>query len=92
LKHVYNILMSSAAWQRITRFTTHKDGWAALLGTTIEAAQKSPAFRAKLLDAPPIMDAGEVFTADKSKKFVIVHQYDRMDDWASAISARLQQA
>jgi hypothetical protein len=82
--------MSSAAWQRVTRFTTHKDGWAALLGTTIEAVQKAPSFRSKLLDAPPVLEDGEVLTADKSKKYVIVHQYDRMDDWATELSVHMR--
>ena len=87
-QHMYNILLSSAAWHRVTRFTSHSDGWAALLGTTVEAARKPKAFRGKLLDEPPTLEGGQVLTADKTKKFVIVHQYDRIGDWAAEISAR----
>ena len=87
---MYNILLSSAAWHRMTRFTSHSDGWAALLGTTVEAPRKSKAFRSKLLDEPPILDGGQVFTADKTKKFVIVHQYDRISDWAAEIAAHME--
>lgn len=88
-QHVYNLLLGSSAYQKITKFSSHSDGWAALLGTTIEEAEQSTEFAKHLLDSKPVLVDGEVLTADKSKKFVIVHQYDRMESWVKQITKKL---
>jgi hypothetical protein len=76
-----NILLNMEPYQKITKFVNSEDGWACQAGTTMDP-NKIAIFKSKLLEPQPIWD-GQYVTTSKGKKFVIVHQWDRVPDCKS---------
>jgi hypothetical protein len=74
---VFNVMISHQPYKDITLFAKQSDGWACHIGAL---AVVDPALH---LEPGPLYapSEGEVWTRDGSRKFVIVHQYDRIQNW-----------
>lgn len=82
----YNVLLSMEPYTGITRFTMSEDGWACQAGTTVDPA-KIAGFKPHLLEPQPGWD-GSAATTSKGDRHYILHQYDRIPDWKTAIESR----
>lgn len=78
-----NLLIQTAAYKDITRFTCANEAWAAQLGTTKDPS-KLQEFRPHLLEGEPILKDGLICT-ELGTPFYLVHQYDRVPEWKSVI-------
>lgn len=83
-----NILIHTAAYRDITRFTVANDAWAAQLGTTKDP-NKLPEFQPHLLEGQPILQDGMICT-EHGTPFYLVHQYDRVPEWKTLIEETYQ--
>ena len=82
----YNFLLYTRAWDMITLKTMSEDGWAAQVGTTVDP-EKINNFLPKLLEPQPVWD-GMLCRTTTNQPHVILHQWDRIPDWKSAIEKR----
>lgn len=95
---VFNFLIYRQPYNLDSMFTYNNDGWAIQLGTTIEAVKAGfgelgaifhddPARYESIYEdnQPIITDEGHVLTPSDSKKYVIVHQWDRVPHLAEKI-------
>lgn len=80
---VFNVTIQSRAYQDAVLFAEQKLAWACQAGTVADPA-KMNLFRPKLLEPEPVWRDNTVYTST-GIPFVIVHQYDRVPEWASAI-------
>lgn len=78
----YNIILNSASYSRIVRFTPSEKSWAAQLGTT--GPQVKSVFGDHLLEASPQMIDEQICTSS-GEPFCIVHQYNRVPVWREII-------
>jgi hypothetical protein len=67
-------------------FVKHDKGWACQCGTTADP-QKIGVFRPSLLDGEPTFD-GEQECTSYGIPYALVHQYDRVPQWAAVINER----
>jgi hypothetical protein len=81
-----NTILKMSPWDDITWRTNHDDGWACQAGTVADPA-KMDKFGPKLVDNQPSWDGENVMTPD-GKKYVIVHQYNRIPEWKEVIEKR----
>ena len=81
-----NVLLNMSPWNEITLRTNHKKGWACQCGTTVDP-NKIDSFRSKLVDCEPVWDGEHAYTPD-GRKYVIVHQYNRVPAWKEVIEKR----
>ena len=84
---VYNMILWQKPWSDVTKFCCSEDGWACQLGTTVDPS-KIENFKPYLTEPSPVLNQKEVFTSDFSKKFCIVHQYDRIPSWREVIKEK----
>lgn len=66
---VYNVLLNQRVYKDITLFVGANDGWTFHAGTMCS-------------QGPHIID-NDLWTPDTSKKYVVVHQYDRVNEFRS---------
>lgn len=95
---VFNFIVNTPPFKSDTLFTTNEDSWAIQLGTTIGAVEAGKGDLGKIfIDTPdkyteiyedkqPIIDDGVVLTPD-NKRYVIVHQYDRIPELKTKIES-----
>lgn len=81
-----NFIISMSPYQETSLFVRSEDAWAAQLGTTADPT-KVEGFRTALLDPSPSFVNGEVVTAT-GIPFAIVHQYDRVPAWKTALESK----
>lgn len=102
---VFNVLLQQKMFKDITKFTSNIDGWAIQLGTSIHAIKsgkgdiglsvmQNPSnlltYQMKYADEQPIITDDGYVTNSKNQKFVIVHQYDRVDGLADVIRKKYE--
>lgn len=88
---VFNFLINFQPYNMDTLFTNNSDNWAIQLGTTIEAVKAGRGdlgvifnddpsrYEALYEDNQPVINEdGTVTSMNENKKYVIVHQYDRV--------------
>lgn len=75
----YNVLLNSAPYRDITKFTMSEDGWACQAGTTMDPL-KIDGFKPHLLEPQPIWKNDAACTTS-GKVHAVLHQYDRIPDW-----------
>lgn len=81
-----NILIHTAVYKNITRFTLANEAWAAQLGTTKDP-NKLQEFRPHLLEGEPTLKDGLICT-ELGTPFYLVHQYDRVPEWKALIEEK----
>lgn len=83
-----NLLLSTSVYDHITEVATHKQPWAAQLGTMMDP-RKLPAYRPHITEPLPQFDAssGLVTTVD-GVPFTIVHQWDRVPEVKVAVERK----
>lgn len=97
---VYNVLLQQKPLSEYVKFTTNIDGWSIQLGTTIGAIKsgkgdigmsvmrdpsKLKVYESKYSDEQPVITEDGHVLNSKGDKFVIVHQYDRVNGLADKI-------
>jgi hypothetical protein len=90
---VFNFIISSPPFCNDIWTTTHEDGWAAQLGTTVEAvkagagdigkvckdnATEFAKYNMNFEDVQPVIDEDGTVKTPNGIEYVIVHQYDRI--------------
>jgi hypothetical protein len=88
---VFNFLINFQPYNMDTLFTNNSDNWAIQLGTTVEAVKAGRGdlgvifnddpsrYEALYEDNQPVINEdGTVTSMNENKKYVIVHQYDRV--------------
>jgi len=90
---VYNYILSLPTFQNKTFLTNHEDGWAANLGTTVEAvkagagdlgllckdnATEFAKYNMNYEDVQPVIRDDGTVTTPKGNQYVVVHQWDRI--------------
>lgn len=83
-----NILLQTAAYKNITRFTKSEEGWAAQLGTTKDP-RKISKYKQVLLEHEPTLVDNMICTS-QGEPFYIVHQYDRIPQWKEMIEKKYE--
>jgi hypothetical protein len=80
-----NLILDTAAYRSRTIVTTHRDTWAAQLGTTMDP-NKIEAYRPHLTDPQPVFDkeSGLVLNAS-GNPYTLVHQWDRVPEVRAAV-------
>lgn len=94
---VYNMIIRNYPFSNDTMFTSNEDGWAIQLGTTREAVKSGSGDLGKMYkdnlekfdteiyqDHEPVVKDGIVYNQHE-QPFVIVHQYDRVDELKETI-------
>lgn len=81
-----NILLNMSIYRDITKFNMSEEAWAAQLGTT--GPQVKHKFGDKLEEKSPQL-LGNLVCTSEGVPFVIVHQYDRVNEWKDIILKRL---
>jgi hypothetical protein len=81
-----NVLLSLDPYKSITKFNDHDTNWSCQCGTTVDP-RKIDNFRKNLLSPEPIFKDGIVYTST-GKKYVLVHQYDRVPNWKQMIEEK----
>jgi hypothetical protein len=76
---VFNMMIYTHPYKDVFKYSSMNDGWACQLGTVMDPS-KIHEFAPNLTEKPPIFDGTHVLTHDSSKKFCIVHQYDRVPE------------
>lgn len=102
---VFNVLLQQKMFKYITKFTTNADAWAIQLGTTIEAIKSGKgdigmsviqnpsnlvSYQMKYADEQPKITEDGFVVNSKDQKFVIVHQYDRVNGLADLIRKKYE--
>jgi len=83
---VVNVLLSLQPYESITYHISHDENWACECGTTVDPS-KIDKFRPKLICGEPTFDGEFVYTPT-GKKYVMVHQYNRVPSWKTKIEAK----
>jgi hypothetical protein len=78
-----NIVLSLEPFRSITRFNSSEDGWACQAGTTVAPSYVTGS-KLPLLEPPPVWD-GDMVRTQAGAPFCLIHQYDRVPDWANAL-------
>lgn len=78
-----NVLLSLDPYKSITKFNDHDTNWSCQCGTTVDP-RKIDNFRKNLLSPEPVFKDGIVYTST-GKKYVLVHQYNRVPEWHEKI-------
>jgi hypothetical protein len=81
-----NIVLSMQPYERVTKFTPSGGGWACHAGTFGDPAV-AYRNRPNLLEPGPVFE-GEYVSTNSGARYCIVHQYDRVPDWRSALLAK----
>jgi len=81
-----NVLLSLEPYESITNHISHDENWACECGTTVDPS-KIDRFRPKLICGEPTFDGEFVYTPT-GKKYVMVHQYNRVPAWKTKIEAK----
>lgn len=81
-----NVILNMTPWYDITFKSNHKHGWACQCGTVVDPA-KIDTFRPHIVDCEPVWDGEHAYTPD-GRKYVIVHQYNRVPEWKQVIEKR----
>jgi len=81
-----NLLLGSAVYQEITCFAASEDGWACQAGTTADPTLLQQV-RAQLTCPAPSFD-GEFVRTAAGEIFTLVHQYDRVPQWNTALTRK----
>jgi hypothetical protein len=81
-----NLLLGSEVYREITRFASSEDGWACQAGTTAdpELLQKVGPY----LTCPSPSFDGEFVRTEAGEIFTLVHQYNRVPEWDSALKKK----
>lgn len=81
-----NLLLNMEHFKDITLYNNHDSGWACQCGTTVDPT-KMEQFRPHLLSPEPHFDGEYVYTSG-GKKFVLVHQYNRVPTWKEKLERK----
>ena len=81
-----NVILNMIPWYHTTYKSNHKEGWACQSGTVADP-NKINEFRPHIVDCEPVWD-GEFVKTPSGKKYVIVHQYNRVPEWKQVIEKR----
>jgi hypothetical protein len=81
-----NLLLGSEVYRDITCFASSEDGWACQAGTTADP-NLLPKVGPLLTCPAPLFD-GEFVRTGAGEIFTLVHQYNRIPEWDSALKAR----
>lgn len=76
----YNMLVHHEPWKSISTNCSLQDCWATNAHVTNYEKDKEK-FAPFLMDAPPVLENGQVVHGKSKRPFFIVHQYDRVKDW-----------
>jgi aryl-alcohol dehydrogenase-like predicted oxidoreductase len=82
-------LMGLKPIELAVNFAKQLNGWACQAGTTVDPS-KIQQFKPHLLESEPIFEDGIVKTS-LGRKFVIVHQYDRVPEWKKFVEKKYGQ-
>lgn len=97
---VYNFILTTSPFLEDTFFTTNEDAWAIQLGTSIEAvkagsgdlghackdnATEMAKYTMNYEDKQPVIDADGTVKTQDGKKYVVVHQWDRVPSLKTTI-------
>lgn len=85
----YNILLDMEPYKTAAQICPSEDGFACLAGTFADPS-KIEAFRPNLLEPEPILSGDGVRTS-RGLLYPIVHQYDRVPNWNSALRTMLNE-
>lgn len=83
---VFNFMIMQTPYVYDNLYLTEEDEWCTMLAVTGDPT-KVDGFKPHLLCGLPSMENGIVYNS-LGKEFVIVHQYDRVPDWRSAIEEK----
>ena len=86
---VFNVLIQTQPYKDQIYFAKQLNGWACQAGTTVDPS-KIQQFKPHLLESEPIFEDGIVKTS-LGRKFVIVHQYDRVPEWKRFVEKKYGQ-
>ena len=81
-----NVILNMIPWYHTTYRSNHKEGWACQSGTVADP-NKINDFRPHIVDCEPVWD-GEFVKTPSGKKYVIVHQYNRVPEWKQVIEKK----
>lgn len=88
---VYNVLINTQPYKNVVSFKSQENPWAVQLGTTGDPS-KIKGFRPFLTDKEPIFDFEDGLVKTSSGlPFYVVHQYDRVPDWAELVRKKYNQ-
>jgi hypothetical protein len=83
-----NLLLSTEIYDHVTEIATHKESWAAQLGTTMDPAKIS-AYLPLLRDVQPVFNPITQMVENPSGvPFTIVHQWDRVPEVRAAVERK----
>jgi hypothetical protein len=78
-----NLLLGQTPLADVTRFACSEDGWACQAGTMADP-NLLPMVRHRLLEPEPWFD-GDVVRTAAGEAFTLVHQWDRVPEWAGPL-------
>ena len=81
-----NVITNMFPWNEVVLKSDHKQGWACQCGTVADP-NKINDFRPLIVDCEPFWDGEYAYTPD-GRKYVIVHQYNRVPEWKKIIEER----